>query len=266
MNKVLSWAKRSYVYLILLITYTPLFFALIFSFNRTSSRGFLSFSWNGFTNKAWLEFFGESRDLALLNSIIISICVALITVSLSLLTVFALWRQHNKSYENITKATYNIPLINPDNITAIGLVLVYTLLFGSLSASSEGLFRAILSHSVIALPYGITLMYPASEKFNKNLFEASQDLGYSKTHTWFKTYFVHMIPSSIFVIVVSIFLSFDDFIITRLVSNTSTLGTKLYEGAFRSWGLVVGGALMIITLIGTGVYVFIKRKELQWKK
>ncbi|MGV2393809.1 UNVERIFIED_CONTAM: hypothetical protein O8I53_13185 [Campylobacter lari] len=42
-----------------------------------------------------------------------------------------------------------------------------------------------------------------------------------------------MIPSIIFASLVAAFLSFDDFIILRTVSNTSTLGTKLYEGQFK---------------------------------
>ncbi|WP_027334148.1 ABC transporter permease [Mycoplasma elephantis] len=257
---------RGYVYFILLLTYVPLVFALIFSFNSTSKRGNLSFSWNNFTTEAWTTFFEQSRDQALLNSFIIAFVVALITIPLSLITVFALWKQKNKTYENIVRVSYNVPYINPEVVTAIGLVLSYGLLFGLLNVSSEGIFRAILGHVVISLPYCITVMYPASEKFNKNLFEASQDLGYSKLKSWFKVYIPHMIPTIIFSFIITIFFSFDDFIITRLVSNASTLGTKLYETSFRSWGLVVGGSLMVITLSGSLVYILIIKWGLKWKQ
>nr|WP_318028331.1 hypothetical protein [Mycoplasmopsis bovis] len=54
------------------------------------------------------------------------------------------------------------------------------------------------------------------------------------------------------------FLSFDDFIILRTVSNTSTLGTKLYEGEFRAWGLVVGASLLIIVLALNVIYISYK--------
>ncbi|SYV93371.1 Uncharacterised protein, partial [Mycoplasmopsis synoviae] len=44
-----------------------------------------------------------------------------------------------------------------------------------------------------------------------------------------------MLPSILMTFVVSFVFSIDDFIIARTVSNTSTLGTKLYEGAFQTW-------------------------------
>ncbi|SYV93370.1 Uncharacterised protein, partial [Mycoplasmopsis synoviae] len=36
----------------------------------------------------------------------------------------------------------------------------------------------------MVIPYGISLSLPRSYKFNNNLFEASQDLGYSKLRSW----------------------------------------------------------------------------------
>ncbi|MGV2393810.1 UNVERIFIED_CONTAM: hypothetical protein O8I53_13190 [Campylobacter lari] len=74
----------------------------------------------------------------------------------------------------------NIPLINPDNITALGLVLLFGALFGILGSTSEGLIRGIVAQTIMALPYGVTIMLPRSEKFNGNQFEAAQDLGYGK--------------------------------------------------------------------------------------
>ncbi|EFF41747.1 ABC transporter permease, partial [Mycoplasmopsis alligatoris] len=203
----------------------------------------------------------QGRDIALVNSIIIAVIVSFLVISLSLVTVFALYRQKNKLIKGTVTGTANIPLINPDNITAIGLVLVFALFFGVIASDSEGLWRAIIGHTVMTLPYGISLMYPRSEKFSFNLYEASQDLGYSKIKSWFKTYFIYMMPSIIMVALVSSFLSFDDFIITRTVSNTSTLGLKLYEGAFEPWALVIGAILLLFTLIGNIVYVLFKAKS-----
>lgn len=255
MTKFWNFIKRSYIYIILAVTYIPLVFAVIFSFNKPSDKGFLSFSWNGFTNTAWTNFFDEGRELALINSIIIAFFVSLLVISISLVTVFAMWKQKNKNYSRAVRVVNNIPFINPDNITAIGLVLVFTALFGTLAITKEGMIRGIVGHTIMALPYGITLMYPRSEKFNASLFEASQDLGYSKIRSWFKTYFVYMIPSIVFAGLVSIFLSFDDFIILQTTSNVSTLGTKLYEGQFKAWGLVVGACLLFVTIVANACYI-----------
>lgn len=113
----------------------------------------------------------------------------------------------------------------------------------------------------MVIPYGISLSLPRSYKFNNNLFEASQDLGYSKLRSWFKTYFVYMLPSILMTFVVSFVFSIDDFIIARTVSNTSTLGTKLYEGAFQAWGLILGSIVLIITLVGNVIYTIINARK-----
>ncbi|UUD35460.1 ABC transporter permease subunit [Mycoplasmopsis caviae] len=271
MTKFWEILKRSYIYLILVFTYIPLVFAVIFSFNKPSDKGFLSFNWNTYSKDAWVNFFDEGRGNALINSIIIAFFVSILVVSISLVTVFAMWRQKNKNYSRIVRAVNNVPLINPDNITAIGLVLVFSALFGTLASTREGMLRGIVGHTIMALPYGITLMYPRSEKFNASLFEASQDLGYSKIKSWFKTYFIYMIPSIIFAALVSIFLSFDDFIILQTTSNVSTLGTKLYEGQFKAWGLVVGASLLFLTIAINACYIgykayIIKRSVKKVKK
>ncbi|WP_406617683.1 ABC transporter permease [Mycoplasmopsis lipophila] len=261
MSKFKEILKNSYLYLILLLTYIPLTFAVVFSFNKPTEKGYLNNVWNGFTTNTWKHFLDEGRGIALINSIIIAFFVSIIVVSISLITVFGMWKQRNKTYGKIVKSINNIPFINPDNITAIGMFLIFGLFFGTLSFAREGIIRAIIAHSIMALPYGITLMYPRSSKFNISLLEASQDLGYSKIRSWFKTYFIYMIPSIIFVTLVSTFLSFDDFIIMRTVSNASTLGTKLYEGTFKPWGLVVGASLLTITLFVNVIYIIIKTSK-----
>lgn len=63
---------------------------------------------------------------------------------------------------------------------------------------------------------------------------------------------------SFFVVIVVVFLSFDDFIILRIVLNILILGIKLYEGEFRVWGLVVGVLLLIIVLLFNVIYILYK--------
>lgn len=258
MSKLIKVLKSFYIHIILLAFYIPLLYAAIFSFNNPSSKGFVRTNWNGFTTNNWSTFFNEGRGVALFNSIIIAFAVSALVVSISLFTCYGMWRQKNRAYSKLILGTNNVPLINPDNISAIGLALLFSALFGALVNTREGLFRGIVGHTVMALPYAITLMFPRSDKFNASLFEAAQDLGYSKTRAWFKTYFVYMLPSSFFAAIVAAFLSFDDFIILRTVSNTSTLGTKLYEGEFRAWGLVVGASLLIIVLALNVIYISYK--------
>ncbi|MGY6172037.1 ABC transporter permease [Candidatus Mycoplasma pogonae] len=252
--------RKSYVWIIIGLFYIPIIFATIYSFNAESKKGDVSLStWNTTTWKGWLQLFESDIANKFINSFIIAICVSLIVIVISLITVYAIWKQRSKLARTFINSTSSIPLINPDIITAVALSVVLSILFGSLFANQEGMWRVIVSHAVMALPYGILFMLPRSEKFSKSIMESSQDLGYGPIRTWFKTYFIYMIPSIIFVFFISVFLSFDDFIITRIVSNTETIGTELYEGKFKTWSLALSAIMLFFVIIGNIIYIIFKK-------
>ncbi|MGZ9453450.1 ABC transporter permease [Mycoplasma sp. AC157] len=253
--------RKSYIWIILILFYTPIFFGLIFSFNKPSDKELISTTWNTFSWKGYEDLASQEKLLALANSFIIAIATAIIVIFISLITVFALWKQKNKSVKTYINTSSNIPLINPDIITAISLAILLSLVLGVLKATEEGMIRAIVSHVTMTLPYGIMLLYPRSEKFSKNLFEASLDLGYGRIKTWFKIYLTYMLPAISFVFIIVAFLSFDDFIITRITSNVSTIGVELYQGTFKTWALALGAIMLLFTVVGNVVYIVYKTKN-----
>lgn len=262
MSKVLNFMKRSYVIIIIMLFYAPIMFATIFSFNKPSDKGALSFTnWNGFTWNSWKEIGTKDKGDAIINSLILGVIVAIFVVILSLVTVFALWRQRNKTFKAFVDSTSNVPLINPDIITAIGMSLVMGIMFGTLTVDSDGMWRAIISHTIMILPFGIMIMYPRSSKFQLSLLEASKDLGYGPIRSWFNTYFKFMLPISMAVIVITLTLSFDDFIITRVTSNTTTIGTKLYESSFKGWALALGAIMTFMAVTASVVFSILKRRK-----
>lgn len=267
MSKFKKFSKISFISIIILIIYIPLFFLLIFSFNKTTDKGTVVFDvWNGFSTEAYQQLFSQDVLLSFANSTIIAILTTLITTTLSLLTVFALWKQKNKITKTFLSTTNNIPVINPDVITAIGVGIILTIFFGTLLGTQEGLWRAVASHVVLTLPYSILVMYPRSEKFNATLFKASYDLGYGKIKTWFKTYFVYMLISMFFSGIITIVFSFDDFILARITSNVSTVGVQLFAGDIKPWALAIGSILLISVLIGNISYILYITKKNKIRK
>ena len=256
MTRTREFLKYFYICLILLLSYIPLFIMAVFSFNKTSDKGYVSFVWNGFSWDAYQNLFSSKIMLGFVNSIIIGTLASLFVVILSLLTVYSVWKQKNRYIKVFQNVSNNVSMINPDVIIGLSLGLFFTTVFGALSNNEEGLFRTIIGHTVMALPFGILIMYPRSEKFSKTIFEASQDLGYSAWKTWFKTYFIYMMPSIIFSIVVTFVFSFDDFIITTITANADTVGTMLYQGQFRSWALALGSFLLVAMIISNIIVYF----------
>lgn len=262
MSKIINFFKKSYVVIIIGLFYAPIIFATIFSFNKPSRKGSLSFThWNGFTWNSWKAIGSTDKGDAIVNSLILGTFVSIFVVVLSLITVFALWRQKNKTFKTFVDGTSNVPLINPDVITAIGMSLVMGIMFGTLTVENDGMWRAIISHTIMILPFGIMIMYPRSAKFHRSMLEASMDLGYGPVRSWFNTYFKFMLPISIAVIVIALTLSFDDFIITRTTSNTTTIGTKLYEGSFKGWALALGAIMTTISVSVSIGFSILKRRK-----
>ncbi|NQZ65756.1 MAG: ABC transporter permease subunit [Mycoplasmatales bacterium] len=259
--------KKSYIYLILILFYIPLLIGAIYSFSEGKEKGNMSSKFK-LSGEGWSQLVNDSDiSYAILNTTFIAIFVALIVVTLSLLTVFGLWRQKNIVAKSYVKSSSNIPLINPDVITAISLALAFGVMFGTLQFGNSGYERLIISQVTMIIPFAISIMYPRSEKFQASLFEASKDLGYGPIKTWFKTYFRFMLPVSLASLIISISLSFDDFIITRIVSKETTIGKLMYEGSLQPWVMAMGTIILIITL-SSSIIISIKnsKKVKKYKK
>lgn len=99
MNKFKSFLKNFYIVAILLFLYIPIFFGMIYSFNEPSSKWIFSVTtWNKSSWQAYRELFSKSHSIAFVNSFLLAFSTSLIVITISLLTVFALWRQKKQSY------------------------------------------------------------------------------------------------------------------------------------------------------------------------
>lgn len=66
----------------------------------------------------------------------------------------------------------NFPILNPEIVTAIGLML----LFSSLGMT-KGYLTMLLAHIAFCTPYVITSVYPKVRSLDPNLANAAMDLG-----------------------------------------------------------------------------------------
>lgn len=261
-EKIKDVFKKSYILIILSIFYIPLLYMTVFSFNQQPKKGANVTRFTHGSLKAWEDLFGNAPlHAAIINTIIIGFVVATIVTVLSLITVYSLWKQKHK-YRQIAEVTYNIPLINPNIVTAIGFSITFGSMFGILT-SSTGLLRIVISHVVMILPYAILIMYPRSEKMDASLLEASTDLGYSKFKSWLKVYIPYMMPVIAAAFGIALTLSFDDFVLARIIGNLDTVGIQLYSTSYiQSWALALGAIIVILMLIASVcVILFKKRKD-----
>ena len=161
--------SSAYLILILLFIYLPIGYLVLYSFNEGKSMTkFTGFSFRWYENL----FLNEQ---SMLQSIWTTLLVAGIATLVSTVvgTVAAIGLSKAKRLvRTMVLEVNNLPVMNPDIVTAIGLMLLF------ISAKIQpSLVTLILSHISFCIPYVILTIMPKLRQLDDNVAEAALDLG-----------------------------------------------------------------------------------------
>ena len=135
--------RRIYMALIYLFLYAPIFVLIIYSFNEGKTRGM----WTGFSLEWYQSLFSNREILAALRNTITVALIATI-VSTILGTAGALGVCYYRlRFRRLILAINNIPVMNPDIVTAVGFMVVYRVL-----NLDTGYLTLVLSHIGFTVP------------------------------------------------------------------------------------------------------------------
>ncbi|HHT82200.1 MAG TPA: ABC transporter permease [Acholeplasmataceae bacterium] len=221
-NKALKFLKNFFIIIILLIIYWPIISMIFFSFN--ANKSFTRFG--GFSLRWYIELFNHKQ---MMNAVLVTIVVALISTFFSTiigtLAAISLSRQ-KKVLRNLTLNATNIPIINPEIITAISLFVLFGIFF-----VPSGYLTMILAHIAFSTPYVIITVYPKVISLDHNLQDAAADLGATPFQTLMKVIFPQLKVAIVAGAAIAFTMSFDDFVISYFVtigSGVSNISTYLY--------------------------------------
>lgn len=248
-----------YITLCFLFLYLPILVTMIYSFNSSKSlTRFESFSlrWyeNLFTN-------GE-----IMNAVYVSITIALLATAISTvlgtITAIGLSKSRRILKEIIINVN-NIPIMNPDIVTAIGLMI----LFSSIKME-KGYLTMLLAHIAFCTPYVITSVYPKVRNMDPNLANAAMDLGATPFQALVKV-ILPMLKEGIYAGVLLAFtMSFDDFVVSYFVTGNgvSNISIIVYNMTKRTNPTINALStlvilVIIITLVLVNIIPFILRKK-----
>ncbi|MBQ3472208.1 MAG: ABC transporter permease, partial [Clostridia bacterium] len=178
MKKILS---KVYLALVMLFLYAPIFVLIVFSFNTTKSRSVIS----GFTFDWYVKLFHNELILgSLWNTIIVAVIASILATILG--TTAAIGINNMKRLpKTLTLQGTNIPIINPEIVTGVSLMLLFV--FFTMRMSFEmGFVTLIIAHITFDVPYVILNIMPKFRQMNPNIYEAAQDLGCSGVSAFFK--------------------------------------------------------------------------------
>ena len=260
MNLLKKTLCQGYLWLLLLLLYSPILIIMIFSFTEAKVMG----NWTGFSFKLYENLFvqGTHHSLtdALINTVSIALITAITSTILGTLTAIGIYNMKNRARQAILFVN-NIPILNGDIIIGISLFLLFVSL-----GIKQGYFTVVLAHITFCTPYVVLSVLPRLKQMNPNLYEAALDLGASPMQALRKVIIPEIMPGMIAGFMLAITLSVDDFAITIFTignEGLETLSTFIYADA-RKGGLTPERrplSTIIFVLVLALLIVINKRKK-----
>ncbi len=211
---------RLYFFVMFLFMYFPIIVLIGLSFNASRARTV----WGGFTLEWYAQLF---QDSVLLTSLFNTLSIALISAAVSTLIavpaaigLLAMKRRHASVIQNFG----NIPMLNPDIVTGIILMLLLS------STMKLGYVSILLAHITFNIPYVLLSVLPSLKKVNISIFEAARDLGAGSLYAFMKVVLPEIMPGILSGFFMAITLSMDDFVVTYFTrgAGIDTLSTLVY--------------------------------------
>ena len=222
-------ASRIYTVLIFLFLFAPIAILLIFSFNETKSLSVFS----GFSLKWYEELFRDGATLASVKNTLVLACFAsAISTIMGTAAAVGIHKLRSRYIRAVMDTVTNIPMINPDIITGISLMLMFVFVGSRLGLSSSlSFWTMLLSHITFCLPYVILQVLPKLRQMDPSLPEAAMDLGCTPLQAFFKAVLPEILPGVVTGMIMAFTLSLDDFVISYFTqgSGFQTLPIRIYS-------------------------------------
>jgi spermidine/putrescine transport system permease protein len=241
---------------ILFMLYVPIITLIAFSFN-TDKRGIV---WRGFTFdnyvKAWNN---DALQEALINSLAIAFIATIISTILGALSALLLWRFRFPG-KGVYEGFMALPIVIPEICMGVSLLLFF-INTGMMELSINlvwpfNLLNIIIAHVAFCFPFVAVVVRSRLVGFNRQLEEASKDLGASEWQTFWSIIVPFMMPGLVAGALLAFTLSLDDFVITFFTSGpeTVTFPVKVYSLVRRGVSPEINAAstvLIVITVVAT---------------
>ena len=240
--------QKFYVFIIMAFFYLPIFYVVLFSFNESRSlTNFTGFSlqWyeKMFNTRAMMESIYYSALIAIIATIVSTIIGTIVAIGLS---------KSSRLVKQVVTQVNNLPMLNPDIVTAIGLML----LFSTINIPT-GFTTLLLAHIIFCIPYVMLSVMPKLRQLDENIAEAALDLGCTPFEALYKVIIPQIKEGIVSGALVAFTMSFDDFVISYFttgpgINNISTYvyaTTKRINPSVNALSTLIVLAITIVLLL-----------------
>ena len=247
--------------LLIAFFYLPIIYMIIFSFNDGKSLTVFE----GFSLR-WYQHMLESQDM--MDALYTTFSVALLATAVSTVvgTIAAIGlSKSRKIVRDIMEQVDNLPMMNPEIVTAIGFMLLFITF-----KVDKGYLTMLLTHIAFCNPYVILSVMPKIRSLDPNLADAAMDLGATPWRALTKVIVPQITPGIVSGALIAFTMSVDDFIISYFVTgggvkNLSimvyTMSKRVNPSINAVSSLVVVIITVVLLLINITPIVAAKRKK-----
>lgn len=203
--------------LVFVFLYAPMVVMMVFSFNGTES----TYIFEGFSLQWYEKLFHDKVTMdALKNTVILAIVSAAIATVMGTLAAVGINAMRNKYVKSSVMTVTNIPMMNPEIVTGISMMLLFVFA-GAIFNKRDvlGFWTILIAHVTFQLPYVILSILPKLRQTDNRIYEAAQDLGCPPVQAFFKVVFPAILPGIIAGAIMAFTLSLDDFIISYFTNG-----------------------------------------------
>ena len=220
---------KVYTAILFLFLFAPIVIMLVFSFNSGNSLSVLS----GFSTYWYKELFHDANTLgALRNTLILALCAAILSTIMGTAAAVGMNKLRSKYMKAAMNTVTNLPMVNPEIITGISLMLMFVFAGRLMGMATSLNFGTILiAHITFCLPYVILQVLPKLHQMDKALPEAAMDLGCTPFRAFLKVELPEILPGVLTGMIMAFTLSLDDFVISYFTSGNGfeTLPIRIYN-------------------------------------
>lgn len=228
--------------LLLVFFYAPILFMIIFSFN--SSKSLTHFT--GFS-LCWYETMLKNHGMmeSLYVTIIIALLATIISTIIGTITAIGLSKS-KKVLRAFVSQVNDFPIMNPEIVTAIGLMLLFITF-----QIEKGFVTLLLAHIAFCIPYVILSIMPKIKSLDPNLADAAMDLGATPWQALVKVIVPQIMPGIVSGALIAFTMSFDDFVISYFVTGqgVKNLSIMVYTMSKRINPSVNAISTLVVLLI-----------------
>lgn len=244
------------------IIYLPIVIIAILSVNASSRDQVFT----GFSFIWYREILNNPRLLeAIQNTLLVAVLATIISTILG--TLFAIGIHGLSRKRRLQMMVLNnVPVVNPDIVTGISLLLVFSLL-----PLSFGFQTMLLAHIFFCIPFVVLSVLPKLKSLDPNLFDAAIDLGASKLQALWLVIIPSIKVGILAGSLIAFTMSIDDFVISYFTYGDgfqnvsiwiySRLGRRTFSPSVYAYNTLV----VVVTIVVLSLFNIFGKKQKQLK-